>query len=280
MDSYTVTFIGGGRMASALIAGLIESDVSPGRIGVVDPNAEVRSEIHKCWGILATAECHPAVAEADIIVLAVKPQVMNAAVAALQPLLSSLSAPMVISIASGISLASLQAMLGDRPMVRAMPNTPATVGAGMTAMVGNKKLGEHHRAWAFDLLGRVGESVWLEDEQMLDLVTAVSGSGPAYFFALAEQMILAATARGMSAELARTLVHQTALGAGKLLSLPGADATDLRTQVTSPGGTTEAALAVFDQQKFSQLIDQAIEAAMQRSRVLGQSAASSSKEHR
>lgn len=279
MDSYTVTFIGGGRMASALIAGLIESEVSPKRIQVVDPDPKVTDSLHNRWGVAAANTCQPSAIDVDMLVLAVKPQVMAEATAGILPHLSSANTPMVLSVASGISLASLEGMLGERPMVRAMPNTPAMVGVGMTAMVANGRLNEKQRNWAFDLLSRVGACVWLDDEQALDLVTALSGSGPAYFFALAEQMIQAATARGMSLELAKTLVHQTALGAGQLLAQAGADAGALRAQVTSPGGTTEAALAVFDRHQFSKLIDQAIEAAMQRSQTLGQTHHSLSKEN-
>lgn len=279
MDSYTVTFIGGGRMASALIAGLIESGVSPNRIHVVDPNPEVSGRLHERWGVVTAGACDSSATEADMLVLAVKPQAMREATAGIALHLNSTHTPMVLSVASGVSLGDLEAMLGERPMVRAMPNTPAMMGVGMTAMVANPHLQERHRAWAFDLMSRVGECVWLDDEQTLDLVTALSGSGPAYFFALAEHMIQAATVRGMSPELAKTLVHQTAMGAGQLLAQAGADARDLRTQVTSPGGTTEAALAVFDQHQFSKLIDQAIEAAMQRSKALGQTNRSQSKEN-
>jgi pyrroline-5-carboxylate reductase len=268
MHTYRITFIGGGRMASALLAGLMDSDVPPSTLHVIDPSEEVQQRLSQQWGITVAALYDANTPQADVLVLAVKPQMMAAALATVAPHLPKLDQPLIISVASGISMASLATVLGQRPMIRTMPNTPATVGAGMTAMVSNERARDTHRRWAEDLMGRVGQWVWLDEESNLDLVTAVSGSGPAYFFALAEEMIHAAVTRGLSPEIARTLVHQTAYGAGQLLVHPEAVASALRQGVTSPGGTTEAALEVFDRYKFHSLVDEAIEAALQRSKVL------------
>jgi len=279
MYSYTLTFVGGGRMASALIAGLIESDVAPSRIQAIDPDQDVLNTLASRWGIATHQQCNESALRSDILVLAVKPQIMPSVLAQIEPFLVQHHQPMVISVASGISLETLNKALGPRPMVRTMPNTPATLGVGMTAMVGNDALEEIHQQWAKDVMGRTGACVWLKEESQLDLVTALSGSGPAYFFALAEGLVQAAMARGMSPDLAKQLVHQTAFGAGVMLSQKDVDARALRQAVTSPGGTTEAALKVFEAHRFTTLVDEAVEAAMRRSQALGQdNAPSPSKE--
>ena len=279
MHAYTMTFVGGGHMASALIGGLIDSDVSSERVHVVDPSSDRRELLESQWGITTRAQLDEASAQVDVLILAVKPQIMPEVLTQIRPHLANHQRPMVISVASGISLDTIETALGFRPVVRTMPNTPALVGAGMTALVGNEALEEVHRQWANDLMGRGGECVWLDNEADIDLVTAISGSGPAYFFALTEHLVASAIKRGLSPKVAAQLAHQTAHGAGQMLKAADASAALLRQQVTSPGGTTEAALNVFNQHGLAHIVDEAVSAAQSRSQALGaQSAQRPSKE--
>ncbi len=279
MHAYTMTFVGGGHMASALIGGLIGSDVSPERVQVVDPSAERRELLATKWGISAHAALDETATQVDVLILAVKPQIMPEVLAQIRPHLSNDPCPMIISVASGINLHAIETALGPRPVVRTMPNTPALVGAGITALVSNEALEDTHRQWANDLMGRVGECVWLDDEADIDLVTAISGSGPAYFFALTEHLVTSAIQHGLSPTIAEQLAHQTAHGAGQMLKTREASAALLRQQVTSPGGTTEAALNVLNQNQFAQIVDEAVSAAQARSQALGaQNAEQPSKE--
>lgn len=264
-----MTFVGGGHMASALIGGLIDSNVSIERVHVVDPSSERRELLKSQWGITTHAALDETTAQVDVLVLAVKPQIMPEALTQIRPHLANPQHPMIISVASGISLQTIEAAVGSRPIVRTMPNTPALVGAGMTALVGNEALEDTHRHWANDLMGRVGECIWLDNEADLDLVTAISGSGPAYFFALTEHLVASAVKHGLSPKVAAQLAHQTAHGAGQMLKTGDASASLLRQQVTSPGGTTEAALNVFNQQGLAQIVEEAVSAAQSRSQALG-----------
>lgn len=266
-------------MASALIGGLMATGVAPERVQVVDPSDERRQALHSQWGIPTHAVFGETAAQVDVLILAVKPQIMPEVLAQIRPHLSNDPRPMIISVASGIQLAAIETALGPRPVVRTMPNTPALVGAGITALVGNGALDDTHRQWANDLMGRVGECVWLDDEADIDLVTAISGSGPAYFFALTEHLVTSAIEHGLSPTIAEQLAHQTAHGAGQMLKTREASAALLRQQVTSPGGTTEAALNVLNQNQFAQTVDAAVSAAQARSQALGaQNAKQPSKE--
>lgn len=279
MHAYTMTFVGGGHMASALIGGLMEAGVSPERIRVVDPSGERRDALHARWGIHTQDTFDDVAAQVDVLILAVKPQIMPEVLAKISHYLNEDQSPMVISVAGGINLDTIGASLGPRPVVRTMPNTPALVGAGITALIGNDRLENKHRQWADDLMGRVGECVWLDQEAQIDLVTAISGSGPAYFFALAEHLVTSAIQQGLSPELAEQLAHQTAHGAGQMLKSRDVAAAVLRERVTSPGGTTEAALNVFNARGFAEVVHQAVKAAQSRSEALGaQSAMGLSKE--
>ena len=270
MTDTQVTFIGGGNMASAIIGGLLATDASPQSIRVVDPDEKVRDRLRHDWEIATHAQPNEHTQAADVVVLAVKPQVMPQALSSLAKLWPATDGPVVLSVAGGITLDSMAKALGDRAIIRCMPNTPALVGAGITALVGNDHTTAAHRQMATHLMGQVGACVWLDDEPLLDLVTAISGSGPAYFFALAEHMVSAAINRGMDPKLARALVHQTAQGAGQMLADTELDAATLRHNVTSPGGTTEAALNVFAAGKLDAIVDEAIDAAWRRAHALGQ----------
>ena len=267
-------------MSSAIIGGLMKSDISPERVRVVDPDPSVQQRFKNAWGISVEPTFTASHAIADVLVLAVKPQVMGEVLGGIAPHLPSQSdSPVIISIASGISLETLNRGLPHpqhpRPIVRAMPNTPALVGDGMTALVGNEAMGDHHQSWVTHLMTQVGECLWLDDEKDMDLVTALSGSGPAYFFLLAEKLIEAGIKQGLDRAVAQQLITQTALGAGQMLHVSTESPATLREKVTSPGGTTEAALSVFANHHFDKLVSEAVEAAKQRSEALGTSPISS-----
>ena len=268
-------------MAAALIGGLLGSGIPSELIKVVDPDLQAGQRLKTTFGVEVSDHLIPSFCEVDLIVLAVKPQTIPEVLATLKPLLEEGSAsPVVLSIASGLGLAYFEQALGARPIIRAMPNTPAMVGQGVTAMVGNDALTKEAKAWASDLMGRVGQCLWLSRESDIDTVTALSGSGPAYFFALAEHMVDAGVAEGLDRSVAEKLVYQTALGAGTMLTQSDEGAQVLKERVTSPGGTTQAALSVFSDHALADTVGEAVAAARQRSRELGQShTVDSTKEH-
>lgn len=268
MKSISIAFIGGGNMAQALIGGLCRSGRSPESIIVADPGDAVRQTLVDQFATRVTADNREAAQGADVIVLAVKPQIMEEVLGELTAVL--VPNALVISVAAGVTLAMLQHQLGGQArLVRAMPNTPALFGAGMTGLVASPLVDERDRQRAGEILGSAGETVWLEDEALMDVVTAVSGSGPAYFFALAEQLALAGERAGLPPSIAAQLARQTAYGAGIMLARSGRSAGELRSQVTSPGGTTEAALDSLTRGEFERLIDEAVQAAARRGRELG-----------
>jgi pyrroline-5-carboxylate reductase len=263
-----IAFVGGGNMARALIAGLIAAGHPPECLGAVEPDAARRAALGSDLGVRTAATATALVAQADTVVLAVKPQVLKSVATGLAPLLRR-PAPLVVSIAAGVRLAALRAWLGPQPpLVRCMPNTPALVGAGVTALYAPPTVAPALRARAQQVLAAVGETLWVDDEDALDAVTAVSGSGPAYFFALMEALEAVGTDLGLSAEVSRTLAVHTARGAGLLAAQGDAGPAALRAQVTSPGGTTEAALRVLASGGFEALLGRAVHAAAARSREL------------
>lgn len=258
-----LVFIGGGNMGRSLIGGLISRGAPASRIVAVDPSATARDGLAAEWGIRTAEDAIGVLPEAALVMLAVKPQVMKPVCQALAPRFPA--SAVAVSIAAGITTAQLDAWLGgDRAVVRAMPNTPALLGAGATGLYANARVLPPQRALADAVLGAVGACVWIADEAHMDLVTALSGSGPAYFFLLVEAMQAAAQALGMPPEAARALAAQTCLGAGRMLSESGEDAATLRQRVTSPGGTTQAALESFGRDGFSEIVARAIGAAAQR----------------
>lgn len=266
----TITFIGGGNMAQALIGGLIRSGTPAGNVRVADPSEQQRRSLASTFGV-ATFEDNAAAAHgSDTIVLAVKPQVMPEALESLGDRLDG--EVLVISVAAGITLQGLSEGLdGHGRIVRAMPNTPALYGAGITGLVAASGVSDSQRRQAESILGTAGKVVWVEDEALMDVVTAVSGSGPAYFFRLVEALALAGTRAGLDEQDAARLARQTAFGAGTMLTESGLDAGELRERVTSPGGTTAAALETLEAGGLEQLIDDAVQAAVARGRELGQS---------
>ena len=251
-------------MARALIAGLLRRGVAPRQIAVGEPSADARAALLSEWAVHASADNAAAVADAGLVVLAVKPQDAGNALRALQPRLLDRK-PVVLSIAAGLRIADLaRACPPGTAVVRAMPNRPALLGAGVTGLFAPPSVSAAQRALA-ELVGAAsGRAVWLRAEAELDIVTALSGSGPAYFFLLAEQMAKAAEALGLEPATAALLASDTLHGAG-LLAHQGLPLAEQRAAVTSRGGTTEAALRVLQQGGFDALIGRALQAASERS---------------
>lgn len=270
MTQHTLSFIGGGNMARSLIGGLIADGWPAGHIRVADPNAEICAQLAEHFGIGTGGDNRAAVAGADVVVLAVKPQVMRAVA---QDIAASVQTqrPLLVSIAAGIRSADLDRWLGgDCPIVRCMPNTPALVQSGATALVANPRVSADQRDVAESVLRAVGLTLWLDDEALMDAVTALSGSGPAYFFLVMEALQTAGMQLGLPEQTARLLTLQTAFGAAKMALESAEDAATLRRRVTSPGGTTERALQTFEDGRLSELITRALTAARDRSRELAE----------
>jgi pyrroline-5-carboxylate reductase len=265
-----ITFIGGGNMASALIAGLAGQLTAGANIHVVDPNAGQLARLVSNYGVSSAQQIDAAVSDSDVIVLAVKPQQMREVATALLPQLRS-ARPLLLSIAAGIRGADLTRWLGGYgAIVRTMPNTPALIGQGITGMVAMKGVSAEQKAAADDIMKAVGATVWLDDEALIDPVTAVSGSGPAYVFYFIEAMQQAAQELGLSAEQGKQLALATFAGASQLAAKSLDEVSVLRERVTSKGGTTYAALTSMEQSGVKQAIIDAIKAASQRGRELGE----------
>ena len=255
-------------MARSLIGGLVARGQPAGAIRVAEPVAALRDALQRDFGVTCADHATAAADGADIWVLAVKPQVMREVCTALVPLAQA-TRPLVVSIAAGITTAQLDRWLGGGvPVVRAMQNTPALPGAGITGLFANARTSDPQRVEATALLDAVGPTVWIDDETKMDAVTAVSGSGPAYVFLLAEAMQAAGIAQGLPPDAARALVQQTLLGAATMLVQQEEPADVLRKRVTSPGGTTQAAIETFEAGGFRELVDRAISAATERGRQL------------
>lgn len=262
-----ITFIGGGNMASALISGLANPPRAALRLRVVDPAEEARARLQATFGVQPFDEPAAAVRGADVVLLAIKPQSMSEVLAAL----AGHVAPeqLVLSIAAGTTIASIEAALGPgTAVVRCMPNTPALIGQGITGMTAGAHCNARQRGLAEEILGAASQVVWLEDEALLDAVTAVSGTGPAYYFLLTEVLTAAARDLGLPAATASQLAAVTCFGAGAMLASSPDEAEILRRRVSSPGGTTEAAMAVLEAGGFRDLMQRAVTAARDRSREL------------
>lgn len=262
-----IAFLGGGNMARALVGGLLARGADRAALSVIEVNAPARERIAAEHGVQASAAPDTATMQAEAIVLAVKPQDMKAAIA---PLASLVTGKLVISIAAGLRLETLSRWLGGhRRLVRCMPNTPALIGAGVTALFAPPEVSPEERRKAQAVLLAVGEAVWVDEEALLDPVTAVSGSGPAYVFWFMEQLAESARRLGLPPEQAQKLALHTVLGAAKLAAASGEPPEVLRKNVTSKGGTTEAALRVFDQEALAERFFRALEAASRRGAALG-----------
>jgi pyrroline-5-carboxylate reductase len=263
-----IAFIGGGNMARSLIGGLIRNGASAQSIDVAEPGTELRAALARDFQIAVHAHNETAAQAADVLILAVKPQVMKAVCGGLSALVQA-RRPLVISIAAGIRIGQLEHWLGGKvALVRCMPNTPALIGAGATGLCANAAVDAERRALAQSILGAAGLSLWIDDETLMDTVTALSGSGPAYFFLLVEALEDAAVAQGMPRATARALAIQTCAGAGRMLAEDGAAPAELRERVTSPNGTTQAALDSFAASGFRETVARAIAAATRRGQEL------------
>lgn len=261
-----ISFIGGGNMASALIGGLRKTG-SPPQIQVADTNPDVRKRLQALPGVTTFEASEDAVRGASLVVLALKPQVLPTVMRSLGPVLTA--GQCVVSVAAGITLNSLRGWLADDvAAVRTMPNTPALMGLGITGMYADEKCSEDQRALAEQLMANAGETVWVESESQIDAVTAISGSGPAYFYLFTEALTEAGIEMGLPGQVAQQLARQTAFGAGSMLAAGEDDATTLRRKVTSPGGTTAAAIAAFEEGNLRELVSRASEAARRRSAEL------------
>lgn len=264
----TIVFVGGGNMAASLIGGLRQAGHPASRLRVVEPDPERRSALAERYGLTATDRADTDTLAADVCVLAVKPQLMADVARELAPLLPQ-PRPVVLSVAAGVPTRALAGWLGDDvPLVRCMPNTPALIGAGASALYAGPQVTAGQRASAAAILEAAGTTVWVGEEAELDAVTATSGSGPAYFFRFMEAMQAGAEELGLPPETARALVLQTALGAARMALESGDDPATLRAKVTSPGGTTERALAAFGEGGLDGLVGRAMRAAAERSREL------------
>lgn len=259
----SIAFIGGGNMAFALASGILRAD--PSRAVVVsDPVPEQLARFADA-PVRTTLDNMEAVQGASVIVLAVKPQVMEGVARELAEAVNA--SQLVVSIAAGVTVSALKSWLGSSAIVRCMPNTPALVGKGVTGLYADSGVSEAQRDEAEQLLRAVGDAVWFEDEGELDAVTALSGSGPAYFFAVIEALIEGGVELGLDRDIARRLVTGTALGAAAMIG-PHDDPGELRVRVTSPGGTTERALSVLASGGVAHTLRQAVHGAWQRSREL------------
>jgi pyrroline-5-carboxylate reductase len=265
----TIGFIGGGNMAQALLTGILKAGLyHANHIWVSDVRLEQLDVLKDLYGIHTTADNKELTAQADVIVLSVKPQVMGEVLDGIAGTLKE--GVLVISIAAGITTNSIREKLGDVQVVRVMPNTPALVGTGASGLYNAGATEEGLKA-ALDIFSSVGKAIVVEDESLIDAVTAVSGSGPAFFFLLMEEMITAGVELGLTAETAKTLVLQTAKGAALLAESAQEQSEDpaaLRQKVTSPGGTTEAALKTFSAEGFEVIVKKALRAARDRGRAL------------
>jgi len=261
-------FIGGGNMGGALIRGLIARGLAPQKISVGEAVQARRIQLADELGVHVTADNLEAAAGADIVVLAVKPQDMAATTQRLAEVLARRK-PLVLSIAAGIRVADIAGWCGSGvPVVRAMPNRPALNSAGASAIYAGAGLGAAQRKLAEDVLGAAGTTVWVPDESLLDVVTALSGSGPAYFFLLAELMTDAAVKLGLERDAALELAIQTLYGSGRMARESDGDLARLRAEVTSKGGTTEAAVRSFEAANLRSIVAAALQAATERGREM------------
>jgi pyrroline-5-carboxylate reductase len=265
MNTQKIGFIGGGNMASSLISGLIASGHSPEYLWVSDINPDTLQALAQNLKVNTSASNDTVINEVDVVVFAVKPQTLSAVAKSAAAVIQEKKS-LIVSIAAGISQQSLSEWLGaDIAIVRCMPNTPALVLTGATALHANAKVSAEQRSLAENIMRSVGIALWVKEESELDAVTAVSGSGPAYYFLLMEAMEKTAIELGLTEETARLLVQQTALGAAKIALESSESPEQLRKRVTSPGGTTQQAISTFEQGGFTELVSKALHAARDRS---------------
>jgi pyrroline-5-carboxylate reductase len=263
-----IAFIGGGNMGEAMLAAVLEKGLStPEAVGVGEVREERRNYLKKKYGVAVTESNREAADTKDVVVLVVKPQNLPEVISGLNGCLEPTQ--LVLSIIAGARINTLCQGLGHQRVVRAMPNTPAQVGAGISAWTATTEVTGEQKGWARTILEAMGREIYFNDEKYLDMATAVSGSGPAYFFLLAESLIDAAIDIGLPQNEAEELVSQTMLGSAHLMQKSDETPAELRQNVTSPGGTTARALRVFEEGGFSRLVKEAVRAAYNRAKELG-----------
>jgi pyrroline-5-carboxylate reductase len=263
-----IGFVGGGNMAEAILSSILIKELSrPEELMVSDVAETRRDYLQKRYHIAVTANNIEALKGQEIVILAVKPQVLNEVMAGLKNQLKD--DQLVISIIAGKNINTLSSGLAHNCIVRSMPNTPAQIGEGMTVWTATPAVTPRQRRCAASILGVMGLEIAVDDEKYLDMATAVSGSGPAYVFLFVESLIAAAVQLGFTPEIAQKLVMQTLLGSSHLLQQSGKTAPELRRMVTSPGGTTAEAIATFEKGGFGQLVADAVKAAHTKAQKLG-----------
>ncbi len=273
MKSKPLAFIGCGNMAASLINGLVADEYDPKKIMASDPDGAKTAHLSGLIGIESTTDNTEAIEFADVVILAVKPQILEQVASAMAPAIQK-KQPLIISIAAGAQEKDIEKWLGgDVALVRTMPNTPAMIRVGATVLHANPRVSNEQKNLAETILRAVGLTQWVEDEALLDTVTALSGSGPAYFFLVMEAMEEAAVKLGLSRDTAHLLTLQTALGASRMAMESSDTPATLREKVTSPGGTTEAALKQFEdgglRDLFIQALAQARDRSVELSKILG-----------
>ncbi|MBI4356687.1 MAG: pyrroline-5-carboxylate reductase [Gammaproteobacteria bacterium] len=265
-----IAIIGGGNMASSLVTGLCHAGCNPKNIGASDPNRYKLTRLHRKFGIHTSLDNMTVTKESQIIVFAVKPQHLREAAKSIAVFIKK-QLPLILSIVAGVRTQTIQKVLGLKTgaIVRSMPNTPALIGQGMTALYATRAVSVQQKRLAEAIMQSVGCTAWIKDEALLDVVTAISGSGPAYFLGLMEALEAVAIELGLHSPMAHTLVVQTALGSATLALKTKKKLSHLRAQVTSKGGTTEAAFKVLNAARTKEIIQKAVRAAFLRSKQLG-----------
>jgi pyrroline-5-carboxylate reductase len=259
-----ICFIGAGNMAQSLIGGLIASGYDKNKICAADPTAEQRNLITERFGIHCYSDNAEAIAKSDIVVLAVKPQILESVTKAISEVVTE-KQPLIISVAAGIRSSAINGWLsGNSAIVRSMPNTPALIQTGATGLFANQHVSDEQRSQAEHIMRAAGLTVWVDEEQQLDAVTALSGSGPAYYFLFMEAMEQAGKQLGLDEKTAHLLTLQTALGAAKMVLESHQDCETLRNNVTSPNGTTESAIQSFESDNLRNIVAKAMQAANDR----------------
>lgn len=263
----TLAFIGAGNMARAIMGGLISNGYPAEKIWATDTQKERMADLRQ-QGLNTTTDNNSAIAAADIVILAVKPQVLKTVAMDMAATVQQ-HKPLIISVAAGILCDNLEQWLGGNlAVVRCMPNTPALVGKGASGLYGNQQVSDSQRQQTSEIMQATGIALWVEQEIQLDAVTAVSGSGPAYYFMVMEAMVAAGEKLGLSREVAEQLTIQTALGAAEMANQSDVDPAELRRRVTSPKGTTEQAIKTFQQDGLIELFEKAMQACNDRSEAL------------
>lgn len=265
-----IGFIGGGNMATAIIGGLLKAGLSPKQVYVSDPDTDKCARLKQQLSVHCSQNAQQIGEQCPVIILAVKPQIMPLLSDELRPLLAHKKC-LIISIAAGTPIASIKKWFGEQhAIIRVMPNTPALYSAGISGLFADTSVADQQRQLAEQIINATGSSVWVNKESDIDIVTAISGSGPAYFFHLVECLIEAGVNEGLSKETALALAKQTAYGAGLMMLKSDNSPSTLREQVTSPGGTTAAALQSFTDQNLKEIVNNAVHAAVKRGQELGQ----------